>query len=74
MVAGEKVELVPSVVCIGEIPKGPVDRFERDSSRESKELIRLKEGKEQSYERTSTRGSGRSASVWYQSLNLVCIF
>jgi hypothetical protein len=43
---------MPSVVRIGELPKGPVDRLKEDSSRESKEPIRLKGDKERSCERT----------------------
>jgi hypothetical protein len=42
----EKVELTPIVVHTRELPKGPVDRLEGDSSRESKESIRLKGDKE----------------------------
>jgi hypothetical protein len=49
---------VPSVVRTGELPKGPVDRLKEDSSRESKEPIRLKGDKERSCEQTSTRGAG----------------
>jgi hypothetical protein len=45
---GEKVELMPSVVRTGELPEGPVDRFEEDSSRESKEPLRLREVNERS--------------------------
>jgi hypothetical protein len=67
-----KVELAPSVVCTGELPEKDLWIDKGDSSRESKEPLRLREVNERSlrpggHAETLSRQRWRSASVWYQS-------